>query len=144
MFSARWLRGFAITLSLTFLFLILAAQYEGWALPYTVLLGTPNAIFGTFLGIWMQSKEFNFKDQIGLVAKNTVHNVEIAKAEYAKGKDLADAAQEVARLRLRPIHSTGFALALALGPWPSPGKSWAPRPWATCWPPRSSPSSLSW
>ncbi len=109
-------------LSLLFVFLILAAQYESWSLPFSVLLGTPIAIFGAFLGIFMRSMELNLYAQIGLImliglaAKNAILIVEFAKMEYDKGKGVAEAALEGARLRLRPILMTSFAFILGCVP----------------------------
>ena len=102
-------------LSLLFVFLILAALYESWSLPFSVLLGTPVAVFGAFATLWLRGMQNNIYAQIGLVmliglaAKNAILIVEFAKAEYEKGKPLMDAALEGARLRLRPILMTSLA-----------------------------------
>ncbi len=103
-------------------FLILAAQYESWSLPFSVLLGTPIAVAGAFAGLMWRSFENNIYAQIGLVmliglaAKNAILIVEFAKLEYAKGKPLAEATLEGARLRLRPILMTSFAFILGCVP----------------------------
>ncbi len=102
-------------MSLLFVFLILAALYESWSLPFSVLLGTPVAVFGAFLTLWLRGMQNNIYTQIGLImliglaAKNAILIVEFAKDEYEKGKPLLDAALEGARLRLRPILMTSFA-----------------------------------
>jgi HAE1 family hydrophobic/amphiphilic exporter-1 len=122
-------------LSLLFVFLILAALYESWTLPFSVLLSTPVAIFGAFgmlllrrvlLGIfyppYLVQIETDIYSQIGLVmliglaAKNAILIVEFAKDEYENGKPLADAALAGARLRLRPILMTSFAFILGCVP----------------------------
>jgi HAE1 family hydrophobic/amphiphilic exporter-1 len=122
-------------MSLLFVFLILAALYESWSLPFGVLLSTPVAIFGAFGLLWLRRTvlgmifpsfmvqiENDVYSQIGLVmliglaAKNAILIVEFAKAEYEKGKPLVDAALEGARLRLRPILMTSFAFILGCVP----------------------------
>ena len=101
--------------SLLVVFLILAAQYESWALPFSVLLATPIAVFGAFLALWIRGFENNVYAQIGLVmliglsAKNAILIVEFARTERMKGKSAVDAALEGARIRLRPILMTAFA-----------------------------------
>jgi HAE1 family hydrophobic/amphiphilic exporter-1 len=103
-------------------FLILAAQYESWSLPFSVLLGTPIAVMGAFLGLLIRGQENNIYAQIGLVmliglaAKNAILIVEFAKMEYDKGRDIVDAALTGARLRLRPILMTSFAFILGCVP----------------------------
>jgi HAE1 family hydrophobic/amphiphilic exporter-1 len=114
--------GVVFGVSLLFVFLILAALYESWSLPFSVLLGTPIAVFGAFLTLWLRGMENNIYAQIGLVmliglaAKNAILIVEFAKAEHEKGKPLLDAALEGARLRLRPILMTSFAFIFGLLP----------------------------
>jgi HAE1 family hydrophobic/amphiphilic exporter-1 len=109
-------------LSLLVVFLILAALYESWSLPFSVLLGIPVAVFGAFLAIWLRAFENNVFAQIGLVAliglaaKNAILIVEFAKLEYERGKSAAEAALAAARLRLRPILMTAFAFILGAVP----------------------------
>ena len=108
--------------SLLCVFLILAAQYESWSLPFSVLLGTPVAVFGAFAAMMVGRYENNVYAQIGLVmliglsAKNAILIVEFAKMGYEEGKPLIDAALEGARLRLRPILMTSFAFILGCVP----------------------------
>ena len=115
-------------MSLFFVFLILAAQYESWSLPFSVLLGTPIAVFGAFLFLRMRGLENNVYAQIGLVmliglaAKNAILIVEFAKMEFDKGKSAEDAALVAAKLRLRPILMTAFAFILGCVPlWTASG-----------------------
>jgi HAE1 family hydrophobic/amphiphilic exporter-1 len=114
-------------MALLFVFLILAAQYESWKLPFSVLLGTPFAVFGAFLGLYLCklfSPDYvnNVFAQIGLVmliglaAKNAILIVEFAKAEYEKGVPLVEAALNAAKLRFRPILMTAFAFILGVVP----------------------------
>lgn len=109
-------------LSLLFVFLILAAQYESWSLPFSVLMSTPIAVAGAFAALYVRHMENNIYAQIGLVmliglaAKNAILIVEFAKMEYEKGKPLMEATLEGARLRLRPILMTSFAFILGCVP----------------------------
>jgi len=129
------------TASLVFVFLILAALYESWTLPFSVLLSTPMAVFGAFAALWLRrwltglylpayrvQIESDVYSQIGLVmliglaAKNSILIVAFAKAEYEKGKPLVDAALDAARLRLRPLLMTSFAFILGCVPlWTASG-----------------------
>jgi HAE1 family hydrophobic/amphiphilic exporter-1 len=127
--------------SLLFVFLILAALYESWTLPFSVLLSTPVAVFGAFGVLWLRrwltglflppymiQIENDVYSQIGLVmliglaAKNAILIVEFAKDKFENGMALADAALEGARLRLRPILMTSFAFILGCLPlWTASG-----------------------
>lgn len=114
-------------MALVFVFLILAAQYESWSTPMSVLLGTPIAVFGAMGGLFVarllsESYVNNVFAQIGLVmligmaAKNAILIVEFAKIEVDKGRDVVEAAMEAARLRFRPILMTAFSFILGVLP----------------------------
>jgi hydrophobic/amphiphilic exporter-1 (mainly G- bacteria), HAE1 family len=115
-------------LSFFIVFLIMAAQYESWTLPLSVLLGVPVAVFGAFAALYLRRLDNNVYAQIGLVmliglsAKNAILIVEFAKGEYEGGKSLIDAALSGAKLRLRPILMTAFAFILGCVPlWRASG-----------------------
>ena len=109
-------------LSIVFCFLILAAQYESWSLPFGVLLSTPVAIFGAYFALTLRHLENDVYAQIGLVmliglsAKNAILIVEFAKDEYEKGETIFQSAMNGARLRFRPILMTAFAFILGCVP----------------------------
>ncbi len=113
--------------ALVFVFLILAAQYESWTLPFSILLGTPFAVFGAMLflllaRIFSESYESNVFTQISLVmliamaAKNAILIVEFAKMKFDEGMTLVEAALESAKLRFRPILMTAFSFILGVFP----------------------------
>lgn len=112
----------SFALSLGFVFLILAALYESWSLPFSVLLSIPIAVFGGFIGLLLRGYDLDVYSQIGLIvllglsAKNAILIVEFARGEMAKGRGLVDAALEGARLRLRPILMTSFAFIMGCVP----------------------------
>jgi HAE1 family hydrophobic/amphiphilic exporter-1 len=121
-------------LSLVFVFLILAALYESWSLPFSVLLGTPVAVLGAYLGLLARHFDNNIYAQIGLVmlvgltAKNAILIVEFAKDRLEQGRPVIDAALEGARLRLRPILMTSFAFIFGCVPlWIAKGAGAAAR-----------------
>ncbi len=108
--------------SLLVVFLLLAAQYESWTLPFGVLLGTPIAVLGAVGALWLGRFELDVFSQIGLImviglaAKNAILIVEFSKEEYEHGTSLVDAALAGARVRLRPILMTAFAFILGVLP----------------------------
>jgi HAE1 family hydrophobic/amphiphilic exporter-1 len=119
--------GVVFLMALVFVFLILAAQYESWALPFSVLLGTPFAVLGAFTGLWLMGlflpgyvnnvfAQIGLVMLIGLAAKNAILIVEFAKANVEAGKPLIESTLEAAKLRLRPILMTAFAFILGVVP----------------------------
>jgi HAE1 family hydrophobic/amphiphilic exporter-1 len=114
--------GVVFGISLVVVFLILAAQYESWGLPFSVLLSTPVAVLGAYLALHLRSLENDVYAQIGLImliglsAKNAILIVEFARAEYMRGESIYDAALGAARLRFRPIIMTAFAFILGCIP----------------------------
>jgi HAE1 family hydrophobic/amphiphilic exporter-1 len=108
--------------AIVFVFLLLAALYESWRLPWAVLLGSPLVALGAFFGVWLLGYDNNVYVQIGnimligLAAKNAILIVEFAKAKHEEGMGLEEAALESARLRFRPILMTAFAFILGVIP----------------------------
>jgi len=109
-------------LAIVFVFLILAAQYESWSMPFMVILSVPTALFGALLAIWLRGMQMDVYSQIGFVmliglaAKNAILIVEFAKHLREQGMSIVEAAMEAGRLRLRPILMTAFAFILGVVP----------------------------
>jgi len=114
--------GPTLVAAIVFVFLLLAAMYESWRLPWAVLLGSPLVVLGAFFGVWLLGYDNNVYVQIGnimligLAAKNAILIVEFAKAKHDEGMALHEAALESARLRFRPILMTAFAFILGVVP----------------------------
>ena len=114
--------GPTFILAIVVVFLLLAAMYESWRLPWAVLLGSPLVALGALFGVWAFGYDNNVYVQIGLVmliglaAKNAILIVEFAKAKHEEGLSLEDAALTSARLRFRPILMTAFAFILGVVP----------------------------
>ncbi len=114
--------GPIFALSLGFVFLILAALYESWSLPFSVLLSVPVAVLGAFLGLYLRNFDLGIFAQIGLAmliglaAKNAILIVEFAKVEFEKGRSLIEAALEGMRIRRRPLFMTSLAFILGCVP----------------------------
>lgn len=116
-----------LTFSLLFVFLILSAQYESWSLPFSILLGTPFAIFGALFALWAARwfsptfennifAQVSFVMLIGMAAKNAILIVEFANDEFKKGLSLFDAAMAASKSRFRPILMTAFSFILGVFP----------------------------
>ena len=119
--------GIILTFSLMFVFLILAAQYESWSLPFSILMGTPFAIFGALFALWIGRlisptyvnnifAQVSFVMLIGMAAKNAILIIEYANDEFKSGSSLFDAAMTAAKSRFRPILMTAFAFILGVFP----------------------------
>ncbi|MCK6459255.1 MAG: efflux RND transporter permease subunit, partial [Planctomycetes bacterium] len=114
--------GPTLVLAIVAVFLLLAAMYESWRLPWAVLLGSPLVALGAFFGVWLGGFDNNVYVQVGLImliglaAKNAILIVEFAKAKHDGGTPLEEAALESARLRFRPILMTAFAFILGVVP----------------------------
>jgi hydrophobic/amphiphilic exporter-1 (mainly G- bacteria), HAE1 family len=114
--------GPTFVLAIVFVFLLLAALYESWKLPWAVLLETPLVALGAFFGVWLAGYDNNVFVQVGLImlvglaAKNAILIVEFAKARHEAGLSVEEAALDAARLRFRPILMTAFAFILGVVP----------------------------
>jgi multidrug efflux pump subunit AcrB len=114
--------GLAFSLGLVLVFLVLAAQYESWSIPFAVLLGIPFGVMGAFLGVWLRGIPSDIYFQValltvvGLAAKNAILIVEFANVLRTRGLSVREAAMEAARERFRPILMTSFAFIFGVAP----------------------------
>jgi hydrophobe/amphiphile efflux-1 (HAE1) family protein len=114
--------GMVFALALVFVFLFLAAQYESWSIPFTIILAVPLALFGALGLLWLRHMQVDIYAQVGFVlliglsAKNAILIVEFARRLRESGHGIVESAMEAARLRLRPILMTAFAFILGAGP----------------------------
>jgi len=114
--------GLIVIFGLVMVFLVLAAQYESWSIPFAVLFGIPFGAFGAFLGVWLRGMASDVYFQIGLLvvvglaAKNAILIVEFASQLRTQGRSLREAAVEAAHERFRPILMTSFAFILGVAP----------------------------
>jgi hydrophobe/amphiphile efflux-1 (HAE1) family protein len=114
--------GYTFGLAAVLVFLFLAALYESWSTPFSVILAVPLGIFGALLGIFSRSYAYDVYTQIGIVtliglaAKNAILIVEFAKLRQEEGESIENAAIAAAQLRLRPILMTSFAFILGVVP----------------------------
>ena len=114
--------GLVFALGLVIVFLVLAAQYESWSIPFAVLFGVPFGALGALLGIWLRGLPSDIYFQVGLItvvglaAKNAILIVEFANEIRSRGTPLIEAATEAARERFRPILMTSLAFIFGVSP----------------------------
>jgi multidrug efflux pump subunit AcrB len=114
--------GLVFALGLVLVFLVLAAQYESWSIPFAVILGIPFGVLGAFLGVWLRGIPNDIYFQVGLItvvglaAKNAILIVEFANELRSRGLSVREAAMEAARERFRPILMTSFAFIFGVAP----------------------------
>ena len=114
--------GLVFALGLVLVFLVLAAQYESWSIPFAVILGIPFGVLGAFLGVWLRGIPSDIYFQVGLItvvglaAKNAILIVEFANELRTRGRSVREAATEAARERFRPILMTSFAFIFGVAP----------------------------
>ncbi|HEY6867804.1 MAG TPA: multidrug efflux RND transporter permease subunit [Candidatus Eisenbacteria bacterium] len=120
--ASRGAAGAVMVVGLIIVFLVLAAQYESWSLPFAVLLGVPFGVLGAYLGVWLRGQPSDVYVQVGLItvvglsAKNAILIVEFANSLRSQGVPLLQAATHAARDRLRPILMTSLAFIFGVSP----------------------------